>query len=182
MRFCKICGSNDGDVTFYKNYNKCRECALAILSAYNKRRAKDQTFIEERRKRWRKWYKENKGNIIRSTKVDSKSKQSSPRRFLTDQMSHLRRISEKNALLCDLSLDSLDDLWKKQNGRCAMSGIEMTYKRGDLLAVRIDLKCGENYISPNIQLICDGVKRMKKGHTNEEVKKFITELKSILMA
>ncbi len=177
MRFCKICGADDKHIEFYKNYNKCRDCALDILSAYNKRRAKDPTFVEERRKRWRKWYRKNRGTIVRNTKMDSKSKQSSPRRFLTDQMSHLRRISEKS----DLSLDFLDDLWEKQNGRCAISGVEMTYKRGDLFAVRIDLKCGENYISPNVQLVCDGIKRMKKGHTNEEVKKFIAELKSVFI-
>jgi len=180
MRFCKICGANDKDVPFY-NSAKCRECALAILSAYNKKRSGDPKFVKERRERWSKWYKKNKKNITRNADTDSKSKQSSPRRFLTDQMSHIRRISEKNSLKYDLSLDFLDDLWSKQNGRCAMSGIEMTHQRGDLFAVRIDLKSGTDYTKSNVQLICDGIKRMKKGHTNEEVEKFISELKSVFM-
>jgi len=114
--------------------------------------------------------------------MESRSKQSSVRRFLTDQMAHLRRISRKKGIAFDLDLDYLEDLWRSQNGRCAISKISMEHKRNDLAGVRIDAIEGEKgFLKSNTQLVCDGIKRMKRDMNNDEVKRFVEEIRSVIV-
>jgi hypothetical protein len=152
------------------------------MSEYNKRRSKDPDYIKGRRKRWRKWREKNKTKIKRNPAMEKESKLSSPRRFLTDAVAHLRRSSRKKSIPFDIDLDYVDDIWKKQNGRCAISGVMLTYKRRDLFGVRIyviDEKKG--YTKGNILLVCDGIKRLKRDMSDQDVRGFIEEIKSVLM-
>jgi len=180
MRFCKICGRSETEIEFYRHTLECRECALDRISAYNKERLKDPNYKEKQRKRWRKWRKANPRK--RNPEMEKKSKQSSPRRFMSDMMAHIRRQSRKKNIPFDLDLDYLEDLWSKQHGRCLLTGVEMVHTSSNLYGVRIDAIDKEaGYIKGNIQLICDGVKRMKKDMNNNDVKSFIAEIKSIIM-
>ena len=114
--------------------------------------------------------------------MEKKSKQSSPRRFMSDMMAHLRRVSRKKNTPFNIELDYLGTLWAKQHGRCRLTGVEMAHTSKDLSGVRIDaIDRDKGYIKGNIQLICDGIKRMKKDMGNDEVKRFIAEVKSIAM-
>lgn len=180
IKFCRICGDTSDKVPFYQNLNKCRDCALAEMSEYNKLRNKDPKYIEARRSRWNKWRQSN--TRIRNSDMEKRSKQSSPRRFLTDKMSHIKRVCKKKEIEFDMSLDMLDQLWEEQGERCAVSGVQMTHKNGDLSSVRID-RISEDlgYISGNIRLVCDGVKRLKKNSNDDAVNKFIQEIKTIVM-
>jgi len=101
---------------------------------------------------------------------------------MSDMMAHIRRQSRKKNIPFDLDLDYLEDLWSKQHGRCLLTGVEMVHTSSNLYGVRIDAIDKEaGYIKGNIQLICDGVKRMKKDMNNNDVKSFIAEIKSIIM-
>lgn len=114
--------------------------------------------------------------------MEAKSKQSSPRRFLTDSVAHLRRFSRKKTIPFDLDLDYVDDLWNRQQGRCAISGVQMTHKRKDLVSARIDtINAEKGFIKGNVQLVCDGIKRMKRDMADDEVRRFVSEIKSALV-
>lgn len=181
MRFCKICGRSDDEIPFYRHTNECRECALLRISAYNKKRTQDPEYKEKQRERWKKWRKANPRK--RNSEMEKKSKQSSPRRFMSDMMAHLRRQSRKSGTPFDVELDYVENLWKKQRGRCSLTGVEMTHTSSDLFGVRIDaIDRSKGYIKGNVQLICDGIKRMKKDMSNDAVKSFIREIKSIAIA
>ena len=110
------------------------------------------------------------------------TKQSNPRRFMTDMVAHAKRMCHKENKPFDLDLDFLCALWNRQSGRCALTGVELSHTRNSLYSVRIDSidrKLG--YTKKNTQLICDGVKRMKKDMSNESVKEFLQEVKSIMI-
>lgn len=101
---------------------------------------------------------------------------------MTDMVAHLRRHSRKKNIEFDLDLDYIDGLWKDQNGRCAITKLPMTHKNKDLFGVRIDTKLADKgFVKGNIQLVCDGIKRMKRDMGNDEVQRFIQEIKSVII-
>lgn len=82
-----------------------------------------------------------------------------------------RRSKEKN-IYNDLTLDYLMYLWEKQHGKCALTGIQMTYKfyegrvNTNLSVDRIDSTKG--YSKDNIQLVCMAANQMKNDLPMEE--------------
>lgn len=75
-----------------------------------------------------------------------------------------RRSKEKN-MYNDLTLDYVMYLWEKQCGKCALTGIQMTYKfyegrvNTNLSIDRIDSTKG--YSKDNVQLVCMAANQMK---------------------
>jgi len=65
----------------------------------------------------------------------------------------------------NITLEDLKELWDKQKGKCAISGIEMTHKmnsgkiRTNVSLDRIDSSKG--YIQGNVQLVCHIINGMK---------------------
>ena len=114
--------------------------------------------------------------------MEKASKQSSPRRFLTDKMAHIKRMCKKKDIEFGIDLDFLDEIWNRQRGRCALTGVEMSHQNNDLLSVRVNRKDDNlGYTKNNTQLICDGVKRLKKGGTNDDVIRFLQEVRSVII-
>ena len=182
IKICRICGDASNKVPFYQNLNKCRGCALGEASEYNKERNQDPEYIKARRIRWNKWRAANKDKIKRNPDMEKASKQSSPRRFLTDKMAHIKRVCKKKNIQFDIDLDFLEQLWGEQNERCALTGVKMSHQNNDLLSVRLNLIDEDGgYTKDNIQLVCDGAKRLKKGGVNGDVIRFLQEVKSVIM-
>lgn len=76
----------------------------------------------------------------------------------------------------DITLEDLHNLYNKQNGKCALSGITMTY---DILSGRTSTNISIDKINPNkgytkdnIQLVCMAVNEMKNDRSIEELKYF----------
>lgn len=82
-----------------------------------------------------------------------------------------RRSKEKN-MYNDLTLDYLMYLWEKQDGKCALTGIQMTYKfyegrvNTNLSVDRIDSTKG--YSKDNVQLVCMAANQMKNDLSMSE--------------
>lgn len=82
-----------------------------------------------------------------------------------------RRSKEKN-IYNDLTLDYLMYLWEKQDGKCALTGIQMTYKfyegrvNTNLSVDRIDSTKG--YSKDNVQLVCMAANQMKNDLSMSE--------------
>lgn len=91
-----------------------------------------------------------------------------------------RRSKEKN-IYNDLTLDYLMYLWEKQDGKCALTGMQMTYKfyegrvNTNLSVDRIDSAKG--YSKDNVQLVCMAANQMKNDLSMEE---FINMCASVL--
>ena len=85
----------------------------------------------------------------------------------------LRSLSKKKADRRDLSIDFLHDLYVKQEGKCAISGREMTFICGEgrittnISIDRIDSSVG--YLESNIQLVCIQANKMKSELNLEDL-------------
>lgn len=102
-------------------------------------------------------------------------------RLLYERFHGLKDRSNKKNIDCNIDLQYLHELWDKQKGLCALSGIPMAYYFDsgrvptNLSVDRIDSSLG--YIKGNIQLVCMAVNQMKSDLTVEQLKYFC---KSIL--
>ena len=84
--------------------------------------------------------------------------------------------SKSKNLEYDITLDFLYQLYEKQEGLCALSGIKMTY---DVLSGRTSTNISIDKIDPNkgytqdnIQLVCMAVNEMKNDRSIEELQYF----------
>lgn len=74
----------------------------------------------------------------------------------------------------DIDLDYVCDLWEWQKGRCELTGIQMTHRYHDLLAVSIDrIDSSLGHVRGNIQLICQGMNFAKRHASNADALAFV---------
>jgi hypothetical protein len=153
VQTCKICNVDKPLSEFYANgcfadgtkkyRSRCKICVLT-------RAKQDQP----------KWY---------ATKAQRRS--ASPKNFISGILNHAAK--RKQHLGFDLDLVYLLQLYTQQQGRCALSGVEMTYKAGsgrvntNISIDRIDSSIG--YVRGNVQFVCDVVNRMKQDLPQKEL-------------
>lgn len=84
--------------------------------------------------------------------------------------------SKKQNLPFNITKEYLKELWDKQNGKCAISGLEMTFEQCNGRVptnVSIDQINHKNgYTIGNIQLVCMAVNQMKSDMLMEDLYKF----------
>lgn len=72
-----------------------------------------------------------------------------------------------------LDLDFLEELYKKQEGKCAISGETMTYQSGEgRIATNISIDQilpNKGYYPENVQLVCLNVNIIKSDQSMEEL-------------
>jgi len=94
-----------------------------------------------------------------------------PAKFL----SNVARGARRRGITCQLSIKELDDLWEKQDGRCAYTNRELTLtSEGTASLDRIDSSIG--YKLDNVQFVHKTVNVMKWALPEEEFFKFIEEI------
>jgi hypothetical protein len=112
-----------------------------------------------------------KQNQPREYATKSQRRSSSPKNFITGILNHAAK--RKQHLGFDLDVLYVLDVYQKQNGRCALSGVEMTYNAGsgrvntNISIDRIDSSVG--YVRGNVQFVCDIVNRMKQDMSEVEL-------------
>lgn len=79
-----------------------------------------------------------------------------------------------------LDSDFLNELYKKQRGLCAISGVEMTYEqRGGRCPSNISLDridSSKGYTKDNVQLVCHIVNTMKMQYSVKELVFWCTKI------
>ena len=91
---------------------------------------------------------------------------------LTAALKSTRRRSKQYNRYNDLTLDYLMYLWEKQDGKCALTGMQMTYKfyegrvNTNLSIDRIDSTKG--YSKDNVWLVCMAANQMKNDLSMKE--------------
>jgi len=100
----------------------------------------------------------------------AKKRSSSPKNFISGILNHAAK--RKQHLGFDIDLIYLLNLYEQQQGRCALSGVPMTYLAGNgrvatnISIDRIDSSAG--YVRGNVQFVCNVVNRMKQDLPQNE--------------
>jgi len=105
------------------------------------------------------------------------SKSSSPYRYLNHLWSQLKYSREKEeGMVFEITSEDLHDLWNKQGGRCALSGVIMTWHKGHKDGEKRNMNVSIDRIDPdlqylltNIQLVCWRVNLIKHTMTEDEL-------------
>ena len=104
---------------------------------------------------------------------EAKRASSSPRNYINTLLSHKHRRD-------NLDIEYMMEIYNGQKGKCALSGREMTYKRGcgnvptNISIDRIDSSKG--YVKGNIQLVCRIVNLIKNEWAQEEFINFCRDI------
>ena len=106
-----------------------------------------------------------------------KAASATPQNFLTrsfGQLKHARMKKEKSKKGWEITLEDVLELWELQKGRCALTGLFMTFHKDGSgrrdLNVSIDrIDPDVEYLVTNIQLVCNRVNTMKHTMKEEEL-------------
>ena len=100
--------------------------------------------------------------------------------YLADVLKTSKQSAKKRNIDChELDVDFLVELYNKQNGKCAISGIPMTHIAGqgiiptNISMDRIDNSVG--YKKDNVQLTCRFINHAKMNMSMEEFKKLLRQ-------
>ena len=106
--------------------------------------------------------------------VRQKNASATPQNYLTrlfGQLKHARTKKKDKKVEWDIELEDVLELWEKQKGKCALTGLFMTYHKDgsgnrDLNASIDRIDPDINYVITNIQLVCSRANMLK--HTLKE--------------
>ena len=78
---------------------------------------------------------------------------------------------------CDLTIDYIKDLWKKQNGKCAITRIPLihpTKATNKCLMASLDrIESDKGYIIGNVQFVTCAINYAKNSHSDSDIRDFI---------
>jgi|TARA_B000000557_G_scaffold186746_1_gene152724 hypothetical protein len=109
--------------------------------------------------------------------VRRKAASATPQTYLTrlfGQLKHARTKKEKVKVGWDIELEDVLELWDKQEGRCALTGLFMTYHKDgggkkDLNASIDRINPEIEYLVTNIQLVCSRANTLKHNLREDEL-------------
>lgn len=94
-------------------------------------------------------------------------------RLLRERLLHAKNRAKSKNMYFDLTKEFILDLWDKQKGKCALTGLDMTYDRytgrtyTNVSIDRIDTNKG--YTKDNVQLVCMAANQSKSDLTDEQL-------------
>jgi hypothetical protein len=139
------------------------------IFCYNCKIFKDLSLYDDNQNNW---YRNNKDRRCKSCKKEQYEKRRSKNRgkqdfdrIILERFHGLKDRAKRSGLEVNITLDDLKNLWNKQEGKCAISGIQMTYIFGKGRVptnISVDrINSLEGYTKTNIQLVCMAVNQMK---------------------
>jgi len=76
----------------------------------------------------------------------------------------------------NLDLGYVVGLYEKQNGKCALTGLQMVHKHNNFFAASMDrIDPQKGHIKGNIQIVCQAINWAKRHNTNEDMAKFLDQ-------
>lgn len=165
---CKECESKQLLLENWKeNLLKCHICG-EFLSEDSFQKHKNYSYRNYRDKRCTKC----KGLQNKEARLKYTDDQKFDKVFLNRIHGVYQRSKDKN-LECNIDLEYIKNLWIFQNGRCAISSINMTYTLDEgrsFSNVSIDrINSNLGYIKENIQLVCMSINQLKSDFDMETV-------------
>jgi len=156
---CSKCGASPEEKPFRKDRHMCLDCFNDYMRDWRERNPDWNSDPDYRRRR---------------NESAKKSVRRSPEAFLQ----HLwTRASRGNAHFFTLRQDELFDLYKRQNGRCALTGLPLVHGPDDLCSISMDrINHLVGFVSGNVRLICQWVNLAQRDHSDEEFLAILREL------
>lgn len=147
-------------------YKYCRDCTRANRKAYHAK------FGEQTNQRRRQWYRENTDYACAHQKAYVRA---GPRQSLA---CILWRVLKRRPTENPVTGDQLMKMFGDQGGRCAVSGITMTWLRGkrrkQATSVTIDrIDQSRGYEPDNVQLVCSCVVALRGATRCDEMMPFV---------
>lgn len=159
---CKICSIDDPNKFYGKEKNLCKTCKIKLGTE----REKLDIDIGLKRRQWALRFQ-----------------QKSAKNFLTRQICNAKTRSKENGLKFEIDIKYVLDLWDKQAGRCAFSGLKMVHEYNSLRTVSMDrIDSNVGYAQGNIQLVCKALNFAKNQSSNDEFLKFMNDLIDALLS
>jgi hypothetical protein len=198
-KICKLCKEELSIDNFWKNpsvkdgyFNKCKSCAtkvkdinafkkqkflnkglwtcstcnkeLPLTNEYFYKRTDSETGFQHRCKICLKKDPTRYDRLIKKDDLDY---------YLKDRFYGAKTRSVNKKIEFDLTLEYLKELWNKQNGLCALTGIKMTHTilegklktNGSIDKINPSL----GYTKSNIQFVCNAANMMKSDMSIEEL-------------
>ena len=190
MKICKHCGL-DKPMSEFHVYRKapdghrasCKECLKSYFRKYyqdNKERNEDRVrsyrrlphVIEYQRKKAEKYYEMYRSDPEYKAKVRERQKRSfakSPRGTLVRSLGHAMR---RRPVHNPITIEELMEMFSAQDGKCALSGIKMTWFKGKILPTSLSLDridSNGDYTTGNVRLICHAINSFRGRMTDDEM-------------
>lgn len=122
----------------------------------------------------KKWYQENKERIRVKYYESQKDYRRTVEGFIHIRLSKTKHRSIKANIEYNLIFKYMLDLWNRQEGLCALTGIPMTIKVGEgrkHTAASIDkIEPEKGYVMGNVRFICQAVNMMRQDFTDQELR------------
>ena len=185
---CRDCGITRDqalgkDIEFVKRRNQCKPCYSIWSKQYRDKN-------KEKRAEYNKKYR---STNLESLRAKDRSVKKKSQRKKTKQVSHVSFIGYlvssvkqrcKNSstrrnknLNFDIDKEYVLELYKAQDGKCAITKILMTHSINDLEQISIDrIDSSKGYEKGNVQLLCRWVNLAKQDNTNAEIIKCFEKL------
>lgn len=174
---CRVCGIGRQEVEFKKNSNICKNCQ----SDYNRKYREDH--YDSIRVKHRASYHQNKEKRKESVK---KAIQRSPEAFIRNLLHHIRKNSNRQkarvgklnqeCLNVSVTYEYLITLYHEQDGRCALSNLDMSHNFNDPRSISIDrIDSGKGYEVGNVQLVCQAFNWMKNNMPQYQAKQLLDD-------
>ena len=153
---------------------KCRTCGIEkVLSGFNKDKTKKYGVGGECKpcssNTTHKYYLRHKDTIKKQVSIYRKSYIPKHTREIDSRLRSLcTKAKSRETKEFNITETDLQNLWSKQDGKCAYSKLPMSAASNQLYTVSLDrIDSNIGYVVGNIQLVCVAVNKMKQEYTQD---------------
>lgn len=174
---CNKCGISRSERPFKAGKNTCLDCQKVLSTTYYK--DNNQRILE-----YKKDYYHQNRDMIRGH--SNEYWQSTMEIFLGYVYRRCKGTSKKRLngrrrdIEFNITIQDIKELYDKANGKCAISGLDMTHCWNSLRAVSIDrIDSSHGYIPGNVQLVCMWANLAKQRFSNDDIKTILDDYHSL---
>lgn len=181
LRMCSRCERVESEtVLFRPKRNQCIDCVNEVRRVgHNRKIVVEQAILEQNgvpvQERYKteykkQWYKDNKVRLSAEDRIkylDSRENRLiqaseryyNPENVVSNLLRNAKRRAKEASIDFDLDKDFIDILYNQQGGKCAVTGIDFIFEKGETFRRpfapsidRVDSTIG--YIKDNVRLVC----------------------------
>lgn len=171
MKRCRFCCEIKPKDQFYNNTTskdglrgKCKSCMATENAAYRADPKNAETLRSKGAKRMAQW-RSVPSNLAKQRVAEARRRSSSPKYAL-----NLALHNAKKRSIVEVTRDQMVEMWKAQNGCCALSGVKMTWGNGQITGTSMSMdRIDQNkeYTIDNVRLVCQAVNALR-GRMSDE--------------
>lgn len=173
IKICHKCGETKPLSDFYvhssKNGTRKKRgaCKVCMNKQNKKYRAGHLESVRVKATEKMRVWRSNPANLAKQMAGEERRRKASPRYTLNGAIHNARKFS-----VVSIDLEYLMWLWREQQGRCALTGIEMTWSQGGIRPTSISLdriRHREPYERGNVRLVCYAINAFRQRMSDVEM-------------